>query len=41
VAGPPYLTEGEAAVIRPLGDERFRIVARIRPDAWDALRQER
>jgi len=41
VAGPPYLAEGEAAVIQPLGDERFRIVARIRPDAWDALRQER
>ena len=38
VAGPPYLSEGEAAVIQPLGGERFRIVARIRPDGWDALR---
>jgi phosphohistidine phosphatase SixA len=39
VAGPPYLSEGEAAVIQPLGGERFRIVARIRPDGWDPLRQ--
>jgi broad specificity phosphatase PhoE len=38
LAGAPYLAEGEAAVIQPLGDERFRIVARIRPDGWDALR---
>jgi phosphohistidine phosphatase SixA len=38
VVGPPYLADGEAAVIQPLGNERFRVVARIRPDAWDALR---
>jgi phosphohistidine phosphatase SixA len=38
LTGAPYLAEGEAAVVQPLGDERFRIVARIRPDAWDALR---
>ena len=37
VAGPPYLAEGEAAVIRPLGDD-FRVVARVRIDGWDALK---
>ena len=37
VAGPPYLAEGEAAVVEPLGANGFRIVAKIRPDAWDAL----
>jgi len=36
VAGPPYLAEGEAAVIRPLGAD-FQIVARIPVDRWDAL----
>ena len=36
VAGPPYLAEGEAAVIRPLGTD-FQVVARIRVDRWDAL----
>jgi phosphohistidine phosphatase SixA len=37
VAGTPYLTEGEAAVIRPLGSLGFAIVARIRKDEWEAL----
>ncbi len=37
LAGPPYLAEGEAAVVEPLGDRGFRIVAKIRPDGWDAL----
>jgi len=37
VAGPPHLLEGEAAVIRPLGGERFEIVARIRVDEWTDL----
>ena len=37
VAGPPYLAEGEAAVVAPLGTD-FRIVARVRIDAWDALK---
>jgi phosphohistidine phosphatase SixA len=37
VAGPPYLAEGEAAVIRGLGDHGFEIVARIRVDDWAAL----
>ncbi len=37
VAGAPYLAEGEAAVIRPLGADGFRIVARIAKDGWNAL----
>ena len=37
LAGPPYLAEGEAAVVEPLGTE-FRIFARIRIDGWDALK---
>jgi hypothetical protein len=35
-AGAPYLAEGEAAVIRPLGKD-FEIVARVRHDGWRAL----
>ncbi len=35
-AGAPYLAEGEAAVVRPLGKD-FEIVARVRHDAWLAL----
>jgi len=37
VAGTPYLAEGEAAVIRPLGKDGFRILARVPKDAWDKL----
>jgi len=37
LAGPPYLAEGEAAVIRPLGGD-FEIVGRIRVESWNALR---
>jgi len=37
VAGPPYLAEGEAAVVAPL-DTDFRIVARVRIDAWEAFK---
>src|SRR5262245_57436178 len=37
VAGPPYLAEGEAAVVKPLGQD-FRIVARVRVDGWGALK---
>jgi len=37
IAGPPYLAEGEAAVIQPLGDTRFRIVARVKKDEWATL----
>jgi len=35
-AGAPYLAEGEAAVVRPLGTD-FEIVARVRHDQWRAL----
>lgn len=38
VAGPPYLAEGEAAVIRPLGNS-FEVIARMRVEDWDALRR--
>ena len=37
VAGPPHLAEGEMAVVEPLGDSRFRIVARIAKSDWTAL----
>lgn len=36
IAGAPYLQEGEAAVIRPLGKD-FEIIARVRHEAWRAL----
>lgn len=36
VAGAPYLAEGEAAVIRPLGMD-FEIVARIKHGGWKEL----
>ena len=35
-AGAPYLAEGEAAVIKPLGKD-FEVIARVRWDAWSAL----
>jgi hypothetical protein len=37
VAGTPYLAEGEAAIIRPLGAQGFAIVARVRKDEWEKL----
>ncbi len=37
VAGPPYLAEGEAAVIRPLGSG-FEIFARIGSKDWETLK---
>jgi phosphohistidine phosphatase SixA len=37
IAGTPYLAEGEAAVIEPLGGGGFRVVARIRKDQWNEL----
>jgi phosphohistidine phosphatase SixA len=37
VSDAPYLAEGEAAVIRPLGAAGFRIVARLPKDGWDSL----
>jgi len=36
IAGPPHLAEGEAAVIKALGN-RWVVVARITPDGWGAL----
>jgi phosphohistidine phosphatase SixA len=33
VAGPPYLAEGEMAVVQPEG-ERFSVIARIRLSDW-------
>ena len=37
VVGPPYLAEGEAAVIRPLGEQAFVVIARVPKNAWDSL----
>jgi len=37
LAGPPYLAEGEMAVIRP-NDESFTVVAKIRLEDWAALK---
>lgn len=38
VAGAPHLQEGEIAVIEPLGNDRFRVVARITKTDWASLR---
>ena len=39
LAGPPYLAEGEMAVVEPLGSTQgFRIVGKVAADGWDALR---
>lgn len=38
VAGPPYLAEGEAAVLRPTGGD-FTVIGRVRHDGWRALAQ--
>ena len=37
VAGPPYLAEGEIAVVRPEGALRFSVIARIRPEDWSGF----
>jgi hypothetical protein len=37
VAGPPYLIEGEMAVVRPKGAKGFEVIARIRASDWDRL----
>ena len=37
ITNVPYLAEGEAAVLRPLGAAGFHLVARIPKDGWDAL----
>lgn len=36
VAGPPYLAEGEMALVRPLGSD-FEVVARIRVEDWPGI----
>ena len=35
-AGAPYLAEGEAAIIKPLGND-FEVIARVRWDGWSGL----
>lgn len=40
VAGPPYLSEGEMAVIRPLGND-FEVIARIKVADWAKLEAAR
>lgn len=37
VFGPPYLAEGEIAVVRPLGAGRFESLARIKLEDWAYL----
>jgi Histidine phosphatase superfamily (branch 1) len=37
VAGPPYLAEGEIAVVRPEGEMRFTVLARIRSADWPEM----
>ena len=37
VAGPPYLSAGEIAVIRPKGRSGFEVIARIRANDWERL----
>lgn len=37
VAGPPYLAEGEFAVVKPEGDARFTVLARLRLGDWQLL----
>jgi len=37
VAGPPYLAEGEIAVVQPQGNGRFSIVGRIALADWPSL----
>jgi phosphohistidine phosphatase SixA len=38
VAGPPYLAEGEIAVVRPQGGSSFGIVGKIRVEDWQLLK---
>jgi phosphohistidine phosphatase SixA len=37
VAGPPFLAEGEIAVVRPEGNGKFSVVSRIRLEDWPRL----
>jgi hypothetical protein len=38
LAGPPYLREGEAAILRPLGGGRWEVIARVLSEDWARLR---
>jgi phosphohistidine phosphatase SixA len=38
VFGPPYLAEGELAVVLPEGNSGFTLVGRIKADDWPALK---
>jgi phosphohistidine phosphatase SixA len=38
VIGAPYLAEGEGSVIRPLGDGRWEVLARLKADEWARLK---
>ena len=38
VAGPPYLAEGEIAIVRPQRDAGFTVVGRVRLEDWQALK---
>lgn len=38
VIGAPYLAEGEASVIRPLGQGRWEVLARLKADDWARLK---
>ena len=38
VAGAPYLSEGEAAVVRPQGEGRWELLARLRVEDWGRLK---
>ena len=40
VAGPPYLAEGEAAIVAAAGANGFTVVARVRKTEWDALARD-
>ena len=37
VVGPPYLAEGEIAVVQPQDDAKFNVIGRIRLEDWQAL----
>jgi phosphohistidine phosphatase SixA len=41
VAGAPHLSEGEAAVLLPLGDGAYEMIARIRIEGWQTLLEVR
>ena len=38
VAGPPYLAEGEIAVVRPDGGSNFTVIGKIRVEDWQLLK---